>query len=51
MKKIKKVNYKLEPARGEFMRASRIVNIWFNQRSVIRWGHLTTAAIRREAQA
>lgn len=45
---MKKVNYKLEPARGEFMRASRIVNFWFNQKSVVKWGGLTTAAIKGE---
>lgn len=41
---MKKVNYKLNPSRGSHMFAKYIVNIWFNQKSVIKWGHLTTAA-------
>lgn len=47
-REMKKASYKLIPARVEFMRANRIVNIWFNQKSVIKRGGLTTAAIKGE---
>lgn len=44
---MKKANYgKLNHARGSYMFAKNIINIWFNQKSVVKWGHLTTEAIK-----